>query len=84
VLTVKRLQIMLDEDLDQELARRARAERRSKASIIRESLRQTLEPLPPLEEDPLWGMVGVDDGEPVDDVDEYLVDLIAAKKFHPR
>lgn len=75
MLTVKRLQIMLDEDLDRELARRARVEKRSKASIIRDSLRQTLKPLPPLEEDPLWGMVGVDDSEPVENITEYLIDL---------
>ena len=71
---------MLDDDLYAELARRAGAEGRSKAAIVRDSLRQTIPPLPPLEEDPLWGMVGVDDGEPVEDVDAYLVDLIATKK----
>jgi hypothetical protein len=80
MLTVKRLQIMLDEDLDRELARRARVEKRSKASIIRDSLRQTLEPLPPLEDDPLWGMVGAaGDAEPVENIDEYLIDLKLAK-----
>jgi hypothetical protein len=72
LLDVKRLQIMIDEDLDAELARRASAEGRSKASIIRETLRQTLRPLPPLEEDPLWEMVGASDAEPIDDIDEYL------------
>jgi plasmid stability protein len=72
LLDVKRLQIMIDEDLDAELARRASAEGRSKASIIRETLRQTLRPLPPLEEDPLWEMVGASDAEPVEDIDEYL------------
>lgn len=70
---MKRLQIMIEEDLDAELERRASGERTSKAAIIRASLRQTLRPLPPLEEDPLWEMVGIDgDAEPVDDVDEYL------------
>ncbi len=69
---MKRLQIMLDPDLYAELARRASAEGRSKASIVRDSLRQTLRPLPPLEEDPLWEMVGASDAEPVDDIDEYL------------
>ncbi|HEU0020030.1 MAG TPA: CopG family transcriptional regulator [Thermoleophilaceae bacterium] len=77
---MKRLQIMLDEDLDAELARRASTEGRSKASIIRESLRQTLRPLPPLEEDPIWEMVGADPGgEPVEDIDEYLIGLKEAK-----
>jgi Arc/MetJ family transcription regulator len=78
---MKRLQIMLDDDLYAELARRSGAEGRSKAAIVRDSLRETLRPLPPLEEDPIWQMVGADpDAEPVEDVDAYLVDLIAAKK----
>lgn len=72
MLAVKRLQIMLDEDLDRELARRARVEKRSKASIIRDSLRKTIRPLPPLHEDPLWQIVGMSDAEPIDDIDEYL------------
>jgi Arc/MetJ family transcription regulator len=77
---MKRLQIMLDDDLYAELARRAGAEGRSKASIVRDSLRHALEPLPPLEEDPLWEMVGADvDAEPIDDIDEYLVELKLAK-----
>jgi len=79
---MKRLQIMLDEDLDLELTRRASAEGRSKASIVRESLRRTLRPLPPLEEDPIWKMVGASDAEPVEDVDEYLVELIALRRRH--
>jgi hypothetical protein len=69
---MKRLQIMLDDDLYAELARRSGAEGRSKAAIVRESLRQTIPPLPPLEEDPLWEMVGISDAEPIDDIDEYL------------
>jgi Arc/MetJ family transcription regulator len=78
---MKRLQIMLDDDLYAELARRSGVEGRSKAAIVRDSLRETLRPLPPLEEDPIWQMVGADpDAEPVEDVDAYLVDLIAAKK----
>jgi hypothetical protein len=72
-MDVKRLQIMIDEDLDAELERRASAGGTSKAALIRDSLRRTLRPLPPLEEDPLWRMVGADhDAEPVEDIDEYL------------
>lgn len=71
---------MLDDDLYAELTRRANAEGRSKAAIVRDALRQTIPPLPPLEEDPLWGMVGIDDGEPVGDVDAHLVDLIGRRK----
>lgn len=68
---MKRLQIMIDEDLDAELERRARRERTSKAALIRAYVRAKLKPFPPIEEDPLWEMVGADrDAEPakVDDV----------------
>jgi plasmid stability protein len=72
---MRRLQIMLDEDLYEELTRRSAVEGRSKAALVRESLQQTLRRLPPLEEDPLWGMIGIDDGEPVENIDEYLLEL---------
>lgn len=68
---MKRLQIMIDEDLDAELGRRASRERTSKAALIRTYVRERLTPLPPIEEDPLWSMVGADpDAEPatVDDI----------------
>ena len=67
---VKRLQIMIDEDLDAALGRMALEEHTSKAALIRRFVREKVQPLPPLEEDPLWQMVGADDVEPasVDDV----------------
>jgi len=67
---VKRLQIMIDEDLDAALDRMALAEGTSKAALIRRFVREKVKPLPPLEEDPLWQMVGDIDAEPanVDDV----------------
>jgi len=67
---MKRLQIMIEEDLDAALERKAREEKRSKAALIRQFVRERLKPLPPLEADPLWQMAGVDDYEPVpiDDV----------------
>ena len=51
---VKRLQIMIEEDLDSALARQAREEGVSKAALIRRYVRDRLRPLPPIEEDPLW------------------------------
>jgi hypothetical protein len=70
---VKRLQIMIEEDLDEALGRQAAREKTSKAALIRRYVRERLEPLPPLEDDPLWGLVGIaGDAEPVDDIDEYL------------
>ena len=68
---MKRLQIMIDEDLDRELARLARVRGTSKAALIRQFVRARIVPLPPLEEDPLWGMVGVDDFEPAP-IDEVV------------
>ena len=68
---VKRLQIMIDEDLDAALDRMALEERTSKAALIRRFVREKVQPLPPLEEDPIWQMVGDIDVEPAD-TDEVL------------
>ena len=73
-MNVKRLQIMIDEDLDAALDRMALAEGTSKAALIRRFVREKVKPLPPLEEDPLWQMVGVDDYEPAD-IDEVVYGL---------
>ncbi|HEX6701503.1 MAG TPA: CopG family transcriptional regulator [Gaiellaceae bacterium] len=70
---MKRLQIMIEEDLDEALGREARKERTSKAALIRRYVRERLRPLPPLHDDPLWELVGIaGDAEPVDDIDEFL------------
>ena len=71
---VKRLQIMIDEDLDAALDRMALAEGTSKAALIRRFVREKVKPLPPLEEDPLWQMVGDIDAEPAN-VDEVVYPL---------
>jgi len=71
---VKRLQIMIDEDLDAALDRMALQEGTSKAALIRRFVRLNVKPLPPLEEDPLWQMVGADDVEPAD-VDDVVYGL---------
>jgi len=63
---VKRLQIMIEEELDAALARQAAEEGVSKAALIRRFVRERLRPLPPLEEDPLWELVGMDEGSPDD------------------
>jgi hypothetical protein len=71
--SVKRLQIMIEEELDAALEQQARRERVSKAALIRRYVGERLRPLPPIREDPLWDLVGADpDIEPVDDIDEYL------------
>ncbi len=67
---MKRLQILIDEELDVALERRARRDGKSKAALIREFVRERLQGLPPLEADPLWQMTGADAFEPasIDDV----------------
>lgn len=71
---VKRLQIMIEEDLDAALDRLALSEGTSKAALIRRFVRQNVEPLPPLEEDPIWQMRGISDAEPAD-IDEVVYGL---------
>lgn len=69
---MKRLQIMIEEDLDEALAHAARKEGVSKAALIRRYVRGELRPLPPIRDDPLWKMVGADpDVEPAD-IDEVV------------
>ena len=71
-MDVKRLQIMIDEDLDQILERMALDEGTSKAALIRQFVRERVAPLPPIQEDSLWEIVGADDYDPgtesIDDV----------------
>jgi hypothetical protein len=72
---VKRLQIMIEEDLDAALGRQAEAEGVSKAALIRRYVGERLRPLPPLEDDPLWGIVGMVKGGSPDDssrIDEVV------------
>ena len=73
-MRVKRLQIMIECDLDELLAIQARAEGCSKAALVRRYVGERLRPLPPIEEDPLWGMRGLYEGSPTDsaDIDEVV------------
>lgn len=63
--SVKRLQIMIDVDLDTILERMARDEGTSKAALIRRFVRERVAPPPPIDDDSLWQMVGIDSYEPV-------------------
>ena len=55
--------MMIDEELDEALGRQAMAEGVSKAELLRRYARERVKPLPPLEEDPLWELVGMFEGE---------------------
>ena len=52
---MKRLQIMLEEELDDTLARLASERGTSKAALIRQFVRAAIGDLPPLEQDPPGG-----------------------------
>lgn len=69
---MRRVQILMDDDLDDALEREARKTKRSKSALVRDLVRQKVRPLPPIEQDPLWAMAGADSYEPVRDVDELL------------
>lgn len=69
---VKRLQIMIEEELDEALERQARKERTSKAALIRRYVGERLKPVGPIEGDPIWALVGSVDADPVHDIDEFL------------
>lgn len=60
---MKRLQIMIEEELDAALERQAIREDTSKAALIRRYVALQLQPAPPLVEDPLWGLVGIVEGQ---------------------
>ncbi len=62
-MAMRRFQILLDEELDDALERQAELESVSKAELLRRYARERLEPLPPVREDPLWELVGVDDAD---------------------
>lgn len=66
VMAMKRLQIMIEPELDDALERQAAQEGVSKAALIRRYVRGQLKPLPPIEEDPIWDLVGMVKGSPDD------------------
>ncbi len=56
---VKRLQIMIDEDLDEALAQLAADEGTSKAALIRRFVRAAVRPgFGHIEDDPIWDLAG--------------------------
>ena len=67
---MKRLQIMIEEELDEELERRAFLEKTSKGALVRRFVRRGLGPLARNREDPLDRLIGSCSfpPEPVDDV----------------
>lgn len=72
---VKRLQIMIEAEMDAALEREARSRGVSKAALIREFVGERLQG-PPVDfsNDPIWQMSGVDDYEP-EDIDTVVYGL---------
>lgn len=70
LLLMKRLQILIDEDVDAALDEAARRDGTSKAAVIRRLVRTALPPAIPLAADPLAQMKAADDFEPasIDDI----------------
>jgi hypothetical protein len=62
---VKRLQILIDADLDSALERASKRTGRSKGALVREAVRGHIKARPAPERDALWEMVGKDSFEPV-------------------
>ena len=71
MIGMKRMQILIDEDLEEALAREANARGTSKSALIREYVREKLGDTLPIEADPLGQMVGVDEFDP-EAVDEVV------------
>lgn len=72
-----RTQITLSDEQYRLLRQRRAAEGTSLADLVRRAVDSTYgtgsaAPMPPLDADPLNALVGVDDGEPVDDIDAAL------------
>ena len=71
---MKRLQIMIEEDLDVAVQRRADEEGISKAAVIRRLVREGLLPVPSLADDPLSSFLG--SGDYPAPVDEHIDDVV--------
>ena len=61
---MKRLQISIEPELDAAVERRAEEEGLSKAEVIRRCVREEIRPLPPIEEDPFFKLMGSVEGDP--------------------
>jgi hypothetical protein len=79
---MKRLQIYIEEELDQALAVQAYRERTSKAALIRRYVAERLR-LPPDRSDPLDALVGDIDAEPAD-IDEVVYGPIHPEAMQPK
>jgi len=71
---MKRLQISIEPELDEAVERRAEEEGLSKAEVIRRCVREEIQPLPSIEDDPLFKLFGSVSSSPGDtrSIDEVV------------
>jgi Arc/MetJ family transcription regulator len=62
---MKRLQILIDEDLDADLEREASRSGRSKGALVRDALRRQMKPAGSIERDAIFDLAGKASFEPV-------------------
>jgi len=78
---MRRTQIYLEPELAEALDRVARRRGISRASVIREAARQLVAAERPIEEDPIFGIIGIASGGPSDVSerhDDYLMGEVMA------
>jgi predicted transcriptional regulator len=71
---MKRLQILIDEDLDADLEREASRSGRSKGALVRDALRRQIKAAGPIERDSIFEMAGAASFEPVppEEIDDVV------------
>lgn len=69
---MRRIQIYIEESLDDVLQAEAVRSGQSKAALIRECVAARYTAAESLEQDPLTALVGSIDAEPADDIDEVI------------
>jgi Ribbon-helix-helix protein, copG family len=69
---MRRIQIHIEEELDEAVASRAAREGVSKAALIRSFIAKEVQPAPPPADDPWSAMTGWLDDDPVDDIDDVI------------
>ncbi len=79
---MKRLQIMIEEDLDAALGLEAYRQGVSKAALIRRYVGERLRPRPITKDDPIWGLVGMVRGGPdsSSSIDEVVYGDLGGKR----
>jgi hypothetical protein len=70
--TMRRIQIHIDEELDEAVAAEARRKGVSKAAVIRSLIAREVRPSAPPAGDPWDAITGWLDDDPVDDIDDVI------------